>query len=49
MYGKFRNYPIFKDFPPICLYFLDFGEGRDALLSQARNLYVHVYKSTMRK
>ena len=24
MYSKFRNVPIFKDFPPICPYFLGF-------------------------
>ena len=24
MYRKFRNVPIFKDFPPICPYFLGF-------------------------
>ena len=25
MYRKFRNVPIFKDFPPICPYFLHVG------------------------
>ena len=25
MYRKFRNVPIYKDFPPICPYFLGLG------------------------
>ena len=28
MYRKFRNVPIFKDFPPICRYFLGFRVGK---------------------
>ena len=28
MYRKFRNIPIFKDFPLICHYFLGFRVGR---------------------
>ena len=28
MYRKFRNVPIFKDFPPICPYFLGFRVGK---------------------
>ena len=27
-YRKFRNVPIFKDFPPICPYFLGFRVGK---------------------
>ena len=32
MYRKFRNVPIFKDFPPICPYFLGFRVGKYALI-----------------
>ena len=28
MYRKFRNVPIFKDFPPICPYFLGLKVGK---------------------
>ena len=28
MYRKFRNVPIFKDFPPICPYFLGIKVGK---------------------
>ena len=28
MYRKFSNVPIFKDFPPICPYFLGFRVGK---------------------
>ena len=28
MYKKFRNVPSFKDFPPICPYFLGFRVGK---------------------
>ena len=28
MYRKFRNVPIFKDFPPICPYFLSLRVGK---------------------
>ena len=28
MYRKFRNVPIFKDFPPICPYFLGVRVGK---------------------
>ena len=28
MFTKFRNVPIFKDFPPICPYFLGFRVGK---------------------
>ena len=31
MYRKFRNVPIFKDFPPICPYFLGFRVGKYAV------------------
>ena len=31
MYRKFRNVPIFKDFPLISPYFLDFSVGRCAV------------------
>ena len=30
MYRKFRNVPIFKDFPPICPYLLGFRVGKYA-------------------
>ena len=31
MFRKFRNVPIFKDFPPICPYFLGFRVGKYGL------------------
>ena len=31
MYRKFRNVPIFKDFPPICPYFLGYRVGKYAI------------------
>ena len=31
MYTKFRNVPIFKDFPPISPYFLGFSVGKYAI------------------
>ena len=34
MYRKFRNVPIFKDFPPICPYFLGFMVGMYGLLAR---------------
>ena len=31
-YKKFRNVPIFKDFPPICPYFLAFRVGKYGII-----------------
>ena len=31
MYRKFRNVPIFEDFPPICPYFLGLKVGKYAV------------------
>ena len=36
MYRKFRNVPIFKDFPPICPYFLGFKVGKFELVNICR-------------
>ena len=41
MYRTFRYIPIFKDFPLICPYFLDFRVGRYAIV--IRELMISVF------
>ena len=46
IYMKFRNVPIFKDFPPICPYFLGFRVGKYGTCQQ---LIIRVQKRSTKQ